>query len=174
MAMDSAGDSVLINVGCGDKRIHGYTGIDIVPRSAADIIAPADAIPLPDACADEVLVVHLVEHVYAWQVPDLLGEWARLLKPGGRLVLEMPDVKKCARNLLAGTVGKHADQLHMWGIFGDDRTRDPYMMHRSGWWFARLAPLVKHAGFTAIRELDTQFHSTGRGIRDFRLEAVRA
>lgn len=160
-----------LNIGCGHRRLPGYTGVDVVSRGAADIVAPAEAIPLPDGCAEEVLAVHLVEHVFAWDVPALLAEWHRLLMPGGRLVLEMPDVMKCARNLMNGVLGKHPDQLHMWGIFGDDTLRDPWMMHRSGWWFGRLAPVVSAAGFVAIIERETQFHPAGRGLRDFRLEA---
>jgi SAM-dependent methyltransferase len=163
-----------LNVGCGNRRLPGYTGVDAIQRPAADIVAPAHAIPLPDGCASEVLAVHLVEHVFSWEVPQLLAEWRRLLKPGGVLVLEMPDLMKCARNLVEGRAGRKPDQLHMWGIFGDDTLRDPFMMHRSGWWFTRLAPVVVAAGFVDVVERETQFHPAGRGIRDFRLEARKA
>lgn len=160
-----------LNIGCGNRRLPGYTGVDAVQREAADIVAPADAIPLPDGCADEVLAVHLVEHVFEWMVPTLLTEWHRLLKPGGLLVLEMPDTMKCARNLVNGVESKKPGQMHLWGLFGDPTTKDPFMMHRAGWWFARLAPIVKTLGFVDIVERETVFHPAGRGVRDFRLEA---
>lgn len=160
-----------LNIGCGNRRLGGYTGVDAVARPGADIVAPAHAIPLEDGVAEEVLAVHLVEHVFAWEVPALLAEWYRLLAPGGRLVLEMPDLMKCARNLIDKREGRKPDQLHMWGIFGDDTLRDPFMMHKSGWWFDRLAPLVKAAGFVDVVEQETMYHAAGRGIRDFRLEA---
>ena len=163
-----------LNIGCGNRRLPGYTGVDAIPRPAADIVAPAHEVPLPDGCADEVLAVHLVEHVFAWQVPALFAEWHRLLKPGGHLVLEMPDAMKCARNLIEGRQGKKPDQLSMWGLYGDDTLRDPYMMHKAGWWFDRLRPVVEAAGFIKIVERDTVFHPAGRGVRDFRLEARRA
>lgn len=163
-----------LNIGCGHRRLPGYTGIDVVPREAVDIVAKADAIPLPDSCADEVLAVHLLEHFFEWEAPGLLAEWHRLLKPRGALVLEMPDLMKCARNLIEGRVGKRPNQLHLWGIFGDETLKDPYMMHKTGWWFSRLEPVVKAAGFTEIRERETVFHPAGRGVRDFRLEARKA
>ena len=50
-----------LNVGAGGRILKGYTGIDIVKRPGADIIAPADKIPLPDGSCEEVLAVHLVE-----------------------------------------------------------------------------------------------------------------
>lgn len=163
-----------LNIGAGHRRIEGYTGVDIVQRDAVDIVAPADKIPLTDACAEEVLAVHLVEHFFEWEVPDLLGEWSRLLKPSGRLVLEMPDLLKCASNLLEGREGRKPGQMHLWGIYGDDTLQDPLMMHKSGWWFERLAPLVRAAGFIEVVERETFFHRTGRGVRDFRLEATKA
>lgn len=160
-----------LNIGCGHRRLHGYTGVDVVSREAVDVVAPAHDIPLPDGCADEVLAVHLIEHVYAWEAPTLLAEWFRLLRSGGHLVLELPDAMKCARNLVNGVQGRKPDQLHLWGLYGDDTLRDPLMMHKAGWWFGRLAPVVQGVGFVDVVERETVFHPAGRGVRDFRLEA---
>jgi len=164
-----------LNIGCGKRRLPGYTGIDAVQRDNVDIVAEAHAIPLSDGCADEVLAVHLVEHVFPWQVPDLLREWHRLLKPGGLLALEMPDLMKACRNLVEDRrIGKHPDQAHMWALYGDDTLKDPFMMHKAGWWFDRLKPVVEAAGFIKTVERETVFHPAGRGVRDFRLEARKA
>lgn len=165
--------SVKLNVGAGKRRIPGYTGVDAVQREGADIVAPADNIPLADGCATEILAIHLIEHLYAWQVPGLLKEWYRLLSPGGRLVLELPDLKKCAKNLLSPRPEKTPGQLSMFGIYGDHTLKDPWMMHKAGWWFESLAPVVAAAGFVEICECQTVYHPVGRGIRDFRLEARR-
>lgn len=161
-----------LNIGAGKRRLPGYTGVDVVQRDSVDIVAEAHAIPLPDGCADEVLAVHLLEHVFEWQAPDLLREWHRLLKPGGALVLEMPDILKACRNLLEQRrIGKHVDQAHMWAIYGDQTLNDPLMMHKAGWWFDRLKPVVEGVGFVDVVERETRFHPAGRGVRDFRLEA---
>ena len=164
-----------LNIGCGGRRLEGYTGVDAVERPAADIIAPAHKVPLPDGCADEVLAIHLVEHLLPWELPAALSEWHRLLAKGGTLVLEMPDLIKCCRNILEGRVpaGKHPDQLGMWGLFGDNRLEDPYMLHRWAYTFKTLAPLVKTAGFCKIAERPTRYHPVGREHRDFRLEAIK-
>lgn len=164
-----------LNVGCGGRRLPGYTGVDVVPRPAADIVAPADKIPLPDNSVDEIIAIHVVEHVHHWEVSSLLKEWFRLLKPGGRLVMEMPDILKCARNIVEGYTyaGKHPDQAGMWGIFGDSRLKDPLMIHKWAWHFNSLSPLVKEAGFIKLAEKKTEFHPVGRERRDFRMEAVK-
>jgi len=162
-----------LNIGAGNKRIEGYTGVDAVARPAADIVANADAIPLPDASVDEIMAIHLLEHVHVWQAPQLLREWHRLLKPGGLLVLELPDLVKCCRNILDGrrTAGKDPDQLTLWGLYGDPRQEDPFMAHRWAYTFKTLEPIVRGIGFTEISEHQTQWHRAGRDLRDFRLEA---
>lgn len=164
-----------LNIGAGGRRIAGYTGVDMVERPGADIVAPANAIPLADGSVDEILAIHLVEHLLPWELSETLLEWRRLLRPGGRLVLEMPDLIKCCKNILSGAfvAGKHPDQLGMWGAFGDPRQRDPLMLHRWGYTFKTLAPVVSAAGFGDIAEHPTQWHPAGRDLRDFRLEAVR-
>jgi predicted SAM-dependent methyltransferase len=163
-----------LNVGCGGRRIAGYTGVDAVAeRSAAEIIARADAIPLPDGSVEEIMAIHLIEHVHLWEAPNLLREWFRLLMPGGLLVLEMPDLMKCCRNIVEGYsyAGKHPDQAGLWGLFGDPRQADPFMGHKWSYTFKTLRPMVAEAGFTDITERPTQWHPVGRDRRDFRLEA---
>lgn len=164
-----------LNIGCGGRRIPGYTGIDAVPRPAADIVAMADNIPLDDGVADEIMAIHIIEHFYEWEVPTVLQEWKRLLKPGGKLVLEMPDIVKCAKNLVDNVKrgGKHHDQLSYWGLYGDPRLKDPFMTHRWGWTFQTLGQVLHDAGFQDITELPTQWHPAGREHRDFRIEAIK-
>lgn len=163
-----------LNVGCGGRSIPGYTGVDAVAeRTAAEIVARADAIPLADASVDEIMAIHLIEHVHLWESPKLLAEWFRLLKPGGLLVLELPDLVKCCRNIVEGytLAGKHPDQAGLWGLFGDPRKEDPFMGHKWGYTFKTLRPIVASVGFADIVERPTQWHPVGRERRDFRLEA---
>lgn len=163
-----------INMGAGHKRYPGFTNVDAVARSGIDVIAPAHSVPLPDGCAEEIMAIHLVEHIDHWMLPEALKEWHRLMKPGGLLVLELPDLMKCCRNILDGVKGKHPDSLGMFGLFGDYRLKDPFMMHKFAYTFATLKPLVEDVGFVDVVEKVTQFHGVGRIVRDFRLEAVKS
>jgi predicted SAM-dependent methyltransferase len=166
-----------INIGCGGRILPGWVNVDVAAPpngQAPDIIADLRSIPLPDGCAQEVMAIHVLEHIYEWEAPDALAEWFRLLAPGGRMVLEMPDLMKACRNMAEGwKAKKHPDQLGMWAIYGDGREKNPLMMHKTGWWFDRLKPVAEAAGFVHVQERETEFHAVGRGIRDFRLEAVK-
>lgn len=161
-----------IHLACGKHVLDGWTNCDMVRHPKAprdpDIFCDVSSVPLPDASADVVLSVHILEHFYHWEVPAVLKEWARLLKPGGHIIIEMPDIVKAARNLVAGA----NDQFSMWPIFGDQTLKDPLMCHKWGWTFETIKPLLKEAGFTEIRERNPEWH--GRKInRDFRVEAVK-
>jgi ubiquinone/menaquinone biosynthesis C-methylase UbiE len=166
-----------LNIGCGSRRLPGYTGVDAVAtRSGVDIVAPAHRIPLEDGCADEILAVHLWEHFYRWECDIVIKEWRRVLKVGGLLVLELPNLRKCCENLISGRAipGKHPDQLAYWGIYGDPTTSDPFMVHRWGWTPQTLSAFLLDHGFAGIAEKPTQFHPIGRDIRDMRIEALKA
>lgn len=164
-----------LNIGCGNRRMDGYVGVDAVRRDAADIVAPAKKIPVADGLVEEIIAVHLWEHFYVWECDEVITEWRRLLCDGGRLVLELPNIVKCAQNLLEGKhrAGKDPNQLHMWGLYGDPRGKDPYMAHRWGWSPETLKQFLKQHGFNNIVEVPTQFHLVGRNHRDMRIEAVK-
>lgn len=55
---------------------------------SADVVASADALPVPDASFDVVLATQLLEHVPAPEA--VLAEIARVLRPGGALHLTVP------------------------------------------------------------------------------------
>lgn len=170
-----------LNLFAGRHVLDGWVNVDVVPSPKAprppDILANALSIPLPDACADELMAIHGFEHLYLWEAPRALAEWHRLLKPGGRLVLEMPDVLKCAKNLIKlieGSDEKALNSQAMHGLYGDPSKEDPWMIHRWGWTPKTIRPVLKRAGFDSFKEPPTQWHGIGKVHRDFRIEAVRA
>jgi SAM-dependent methyltransferase len=51
----------------------------------------ATALPLPDACAGAVVSFETIEHLDAADQPRMIAEFARVLAPGGLLVLSSPN-----------------------------------------------------------------------------------
>ena len=83
---------LLLDVGCGSKpyrshfgHVRRYVGIDVPPVANADICASGLALPFADATFDTVLCTEVLEHVPEPGV--LMSETARVLKPGGYLIL---------------------------------------------------------------------------------------
>lgn len=173
-------DGLRLNVGCGSRTLSGYFNCDIernpdAPRDP-DLLCDAKEIPLPDGCAKELMAIHVFEHFYRWQVDAVLVEWKRLLRPGGLLVLELPNLVKCCENYLSGRMkgGKHPDQLARWGIYGDPRTGNHWMSHPWGWSPEELQALLEQHGFTKVKHLTTVYHPAGRNHRDMRIEARKS
>lgn len=171
-------DGLRLNVGAGSRRPDGYFSIDIEESADAprplDLVCDAKAIPLPDACAVELMAIHVFEHFPRWEAEGALAEWKRLLRPGGRLILELPNLVKCCQNYLEGRMrgGKDPDQLARWGIYGDPRTGNRWMCHPWGYSPEELIGLLHAAGFKKAREFQTLFHPAGRHHRDMRIEAT--
>lgn len=171
-----------INYGCGRHVLPGYTNIDaVVHRDAArrpeilhaltfhpdgSIVEPT---PLPDGYADELLAAHVIEHFVEWAAPHVMREWARLLKVGGKLILELPNIEAAARNLLAGK----RPQMWAFAFYGDGSYKDEYMTHRYGYTPTSIRALVEGAGFKDVQILPPQTHGP-KPQRDMRVEAIKA
>jgi predicted SAM-dependent methyltransferase len=162
-----------INVGCGKMILDGWVNCDVqrnpkAPR-APELLCDARSIPLADGCADTVMALHLIEHFYYWEVPAVLAEWRRLLGEGGQLILELPDIEKCARNLLK----ESTDQMSMWGFYGDPGHKDPFMCHRWGYTPKTLTKVLEANGFDRIK-FTAPLHHGRRDQRDMRVMARKA
>lgn len=168
-----------INVPCGRHVLDGWTNVDIVAsdhpkcKGKPQILADMASIPLPDGCADEVMSIHGIEHVTPWKADEVLSEWKRLLKPNGLLVIECPDLMKCCQNIVNNfTVpGKHPNQFGMWGLFGDDRLRDEFMMHRYAYTPESMRAKLSALGYTDVHSEVPQWHNSGKTMRDMRITA---
>lgn len=85
----------LLDMGCGAKpyrdifTVDGYVGVDL-PGAAGtvDAFASVLALPFADASFDTVLSNEVLEHVP--EPGEMMAEAARVLKPGGMLVLTTP------------------------------------------------------------------------------------
>jgi len=81
--------SMKLNIGCGEKRSAGWLNIDKYDSGFQDLIGDVEGgIPLADACADEILLDNVIEHVDS--IPAAMREIRRLLKPGGRVTIMTP------------------------------------------------------------------------------------
>lgn len=164
-----------LNLGCGDKILPGYLNVDVAPARGGkppDVICDIRTLErFPDACADEVLAVHVIEHLWRWEVVEVLREWVRVLKPGGRMILECPNLVSACEAMLqdpANNAGPGEEgQRTMWVFYGDPAWRDPLMCHRWGYSPQSLAQVMQQAGLANVRQEPAQFKL--REPRDMRL-----
>ncbi|MEX2631598.1 MAG: methyltransferase domain-containing protein [Tistlia sp.] len=169
---------VRLNLGSGDKNLPGYVNVDVAPSrkgAAPDLLCDLRSLKLEDGYADELLSVHVIEHFYYWEVQELLAEWRRVIKPGGRIELECPNLAYAAQQIVEDE-GRLADASDGWRttmfvLYGDPAWKDPLMCHRWGWTPRTLGAELERAGFVEVREEPALFK---RGNpRDMRVVAVK-
>src|SRR5688500_2160190 len=122
-----------LNLGCGDKILPGYVNVDVVEARAGvkpDVICDLhDLSPFASDSADEILSVHVIEHFWRWEVADIVREWVRVLKPGGRMVVECPNLAAACTEFLEKPEESAFDdkrcQRSMWVLYGDPAWKDP-------------------------------------------------
>jgi GT2 family glycosyltransferase len=93
-----------LNLGCDTYYLSGFVNVDL-HRDAnitPDILADVRNLPFHDEEFDFIYAGHLIEHLYYDRIPEYLHEWQRILRPGGRLAVVVPDVGTSMRRYAAG------------------------------------------------------------------------
>jgi hypothetical protein len=170
---------VRLNLGCGDKVLPEFINVDVAPaRGGLSPDVQCDVRTLEkfgENYADEIMAVHLIEHIDRWEVVDVLKRWKDVLKPGGRLILETPNLLSACKALLADPVNAArpgaSGRMSMWPLYGDPSWKDPLMMHKWLYTPQSLAEVLFEVGFASIKQEPAQFKM--REPRDMRLVAIK-
>ena len=157
-------DRLKLNLGCGKKILPGYVNVDFPNNWSGkkpDLECDIRVLPYGNDTVDEVMAIHVIEHFYLWEVPEILKEWARVLKPGGQLILECPSLNKVLYFLtLQPLVLSHT----MFALYGDPQYGDPDMMHK--WCYSKehLSALMARE-FADVKVEPAQYHKPERDMR---------
>lgn len=157
---------IRLNIGAGSKTHEGWTSVGLEDHH--EIQCDVRKLPLPDDHADEAMAIHVLEHLWRWDALDALREWRRVLKPGGRLIIEQPELLRVCRNILTNP----NPQMGIKGMFGDPEGRNELMMHKWCWSETELKKELLAAGFVKVKIGKPEFHGK-RDRRDMRLEAIK-
>jgi predicted SAM-dependent methyltransferase len=160
------GGGLRLNVGSGRVKKPGYLNVDVDPSVRPDVVLTLDS-PLPFAAAsfESVEAYHVIEHVYPWQALDLLTEFHRILKPGGKIVLECPNIESACGWLVQNAEYGWDSRMGMWALYGDPNPRNHLFMHRWGYTAPTLREILQKAGFSSIRRESPQTHVPKRDLR---------
>jgi SAM-dependent methyltransferase len=160
---------LVLHVGCGTRDVHSrFQGpewqevrLDIDPGVKPHIVANiVDMSCVPSASMDAVWSSHNLEHVYAHEVPLVLDEFFRVLRPGGLAAITMPDLQALAKPILAGKVeeplyvsqsGPVAPLDVIYGHAASIERGNEFMAHRTGFTSHTLGGKLRRAGFANIQ-----------------------
>ena len=123
---------IVLNLGSGGAPAPegvvppGFLEIHVDLVSPADVRADVRALPFADESVEAVFCSHLLEHLPEWDVVPALAEWRRVIKPGGALMLKLPDMQAVSEAIVRdgvdvvlyetnkGTPIRAQDILHGW------------------------------------------------------------
>lgn len=137
---------IRLHLGCGSKRFQNYINVDLWITEATDVICNITKLPWPDYSVELIESYHVIEHISHRKIKNTLKEWYRVLKPGGRFIVECPHFDEAVMEYLEG----NEDRLI--NIFGWQRMEGD--IHLFGYNPQRLIHLLEEIGFTDFEESD--------------------
>jgi len=161
---------VKLNLGCGQTKREGYINIDIDRKAGPELLSSVVDMPFFDECSiDEIVCIHLIEHLSLKECDDAFQEWFRILKHGAQITIECPDFEELCRQFV------NADKVDRWysyqgtwhslikHFFGNQRTVGQF--HKSGYTKERLEDLLTMFGFRRIIFLEEMEYKYSPSIR---------
>ena len=147
------GHSIKLNIGAGSSSIPGFTAVDRKLGLEAYPLAYADN------SVDEIRASHVLEHFSFGDAMKALHDWVRVLKPGGRIRIAVPDFDKCVNS---------SDPDRVFFMMGGQQDEDDF--HRSAYDRKRLSDYMENAGLVNIKEwqtdgLDTSSHRVSLNLQ---------
>lgn len=161
-----------LHVGCGNDPLPECfkgmeTRLDIDPRHSPDVVASMTDMGNIGPF-DAVFSQHCLEHIYPHEVPVALGEFFRVLVPGGTAVVLVPDLEdvKPDETVLYSTAYGPVCGLDLYYGASLLIQDNPHMAHHSGFTRATLQSAMKAAGFepVEVRRL-TNYNLIGVGVK---------
>lgn len=148
----------VLHVGCG-----GQTLPDFVCADPQETRLDADASCAPDVVAsvtdmgdigefDIVYACHMLEHLAEHDVALALAEFRRVLVPGGRVLIIVPDLEGVPPDatVMYESAAGPVRGLDMYFGMAKYLHNKPYMAHRTGFVEATMRAALEAAGFAHI------------------------
>ncbi|XGV96994.1 MAG: tetratricopeptide repeat protein [Leptolyngbya sp. BL-A-14] len=182
----SIAKKLILHVGCGPYdpgalpeplRTPEWQEIrlDINPDIEPDIIGSiTDMSAVPDESVDAVFSSHNLEHLYAHEVPLALAEFYRVLKPGGFVLITLPDIQAVAEYVAQGKLeevlyvspaGPIAAIDILYGLRTAIADGNHFMAHRTAFTAESLQEKLQQAGFRKIESHKDQLNLWQRGYK---------
>lgn len=149
------------NPGSAETRLHiggeqvraGWKIINPQPGPGVDYVADATILArFAENSVAEIYASHVLEHVgYQSELPAILAQMRRVLRPGGRLMVSVPDLIAIFKIFIEPTRSYEDRYVLMRAIFGGQLNAWDY--HKAGFDRVLLARALGDAGFVGAKRV---------------------
>jgi predicted SAM-dependent methyltransferase len=143
----SSDGQLLIHIGSGPLVDPRFVNIDIQPYPSVHILGDGARLDFPDNSIDLIYASHTIEHFSHREIQSILSEWHRVLKPGGRLFLSVPDFEKLAKMYTEAGIAFREAQVFIMGSQGN-----PFDFHKSLFDRRFLTDVLADTGFDRLTD----------------------
>lgn len=165
------GSLILLHLGCGNIYIPGWINCDI-NSDKADVKLDCSKIPLPDNSVQAIYSSHLIEHWDFKKGIEVLSEWYRVLTPGGKLIIETPDLLGLCKRYVNSD---ESERINLYTLFFGIPWLEEWNIHKFLYSELQLRWTLGNIGFTGIIRVDADSHSLPIEKTDvfLRLETIK-
>ena len=136
-----------LNLGCGTDIRKGFINIDSRELPGVDRVfdlASDETLGAPGS-VDYILAQDILEHFPQADAKRILASWVKLLKPGGVIEIQTPDIREAVEKSLG-------DDWMIRRIYGGQEY--PGNFHKAGFTRATMKRLLESVGLEVILEGD--------------------
>jgi 2-polyprenyl-3-methyl-5-hydroxy-6-metoxy-1,4-benzoquinol methylase/predicted SAM-dependent methyltransferase len=142
-----------IELGGGEHPVgEGFLNVDARPLPTVDIIADIRDLPFEEGDIEEIFTSNVLEHFNYRNATMILRGAFRVLRPGGKITVIVPDFEKVVDIYKTGNVDfmtmnkwLHGNQHHL------------YDYHKISWDFKGLKIILSDVGFTKIEKVSYSY-----------------
>lgn len=164
---------VKLNLGCGQYKMDGYVNVDKYDHRA-DLHMDISDLNFVENSVDEIIGIHIFEHLNPYKVSTYLSDWFKMLKPQGKLILEMPNIEDICKDFTNADKEKRKIlTLCVYGAYDtltEGKTDNITSPHLWGWYPDLLKEILEQVGFKDVKILSPTSSHPGP---NFRIEGVK-
>lgn len=167
-----------LHLGCGYTYLQGWVNIDISANSVADVVCDFKYLNklYINNSVSVIKIIHSISYLRLWETRDFFKMCFDLLKKDGCLILEFPDIVKCAKIIIENdgldTI-QYIEGIRGFYAFDLDEIekKKKYIPYAFGWSANHIEQELIKIGFSNIKISDGNEHY--REWRDTRVEATK-
>lgn len=131
-----------------DGRIPGFLTVDLRDSEQTDVISDISNLSWTgNETVDKIYCSNALEHFHIWKTLDVLKEWYRVLKKGGRMFISVPDFDAVVKLYLKFGLTDWVKYI----VWGDQK--GPLNYHYINFTYPTLSALMIDAGFRDVKRV---------------------